>query len=58
MKRDYKKITNISENCSIENTLEINSAHHFTKNNEQELDNLLLKYDIENKDHIQYIQGR
>ncbi|QFR39259.1 DUF4012 domain-containing protein [Candidatus Gracilibacteria bacterium 28_42_T64] len=58
MKRKFKKIVTLHNDCSIDTSIDIFSSHHFTKDNEAELNILFDSYNIKNRDHILNIQGK
>ena len=58
IKRKYKKNVTINTDCSIDTKLEIVQSHYFTKDEEVKVNDLLTKYNVENKDHILNIQWR
>ncbi len=58
MKRKFKKIVTLHNDCSIDTSIDIFSSHHFTKDNEAELNILFDSYNIKNRDHILNIQWK
>ena len=56
-KRQYKKIVNINEDCSIDTTLEIKWSHLFSKKQEDIIIDLMDRYNIRDK-NILFIQWK
>ena len=54
----FQKTVNFDESCNINTSLKIYQAHYFTTAAQNEIQNLLDKYEVKNQDHIMYIQWR